>query len=372
MNKLTAHRPRLEARHLDEIRTSVDWQALFVGVGLREDKRKSKADDLWAFSPFHDEKTASFHMRPGAIWYDFSIGEGGGPLELIQKLENCNCFEAAHILMERGWATCSADMPQPVARQRATISRDVEGSIAPDGAPQNAPIRQDLLTMCDYHPYLTERGISEATCGLLGIGFLPQGRSTLRGRLVCQVADARVTTKSEGQLTRVILSHLGRAIDDTEPKYLFYQGFHKSAELYGQELIWLHEDAAEQIKETGALVLTEGPFDVAKAVEAGLRNVVASFGASLSANQTQKLKAMADAHGATSIHIAYDRDEAGRQGAVKAAEQIRDVGLTPVIFDWNAPVGRNSAGDVFIPKTTSDLADFSTKQLIWLRAKGLI
>lgn len=171
----------------------------------------------------------------------------------------------------------------------------------------------------------------------------------------------------------MILSHLGRApTDNIDPKYLFYQGFYKSQELYPQEIMWLHEDAAKQIKDTGAIVLTEGPFDVAKAVEAGFRNVVASFGSSLSKQQAQKLKRMADNFGAKQIRVIFDRDDAGRQGAVKAADALREVGLEPVIFDWDAPIGRSSRGAVHIPTETADLADFSTEQLTWLRAKNLI
>ena len=85
---------RLTGAHLDEIRASVNWQALFAGLGLRKAEAKSKAHDWWAFSPFHEEKTPSFHMAPGGVWYDFSIGEGGGPIELVQRLEGGNCYEA--------------------------------------------------------------------------------------------------------------------------------------------------------------------------------------------------------------------------------------------------------------------------------------
>jgi hypothetical protein len=46
--------------------------------------------------------------------------------------------------------------------------------------------------------------------------------------------------------------------------------------------------------------------------------------------------------------------------------------LEPVIFDWDAPIARSSRGAVHIPAGTDDLADFSTEQLIWLRAKNLI
>jgi len=376
MNKRTSDTVRLNAENLDEIRASIDWQALFAGLGLRKAEQKSKPNDWWAFSPFHDEKTPSFHMAAGGVWYDFSIGEGGGPIELVQRLEGGNCYEAGRLILERGWAHASVDLSEPVTAHRDTVRQGVTKAVsaATDSElPANEVIRQNLLTMCEYHPWLAARGISEETCELLGIGYLPQGRSPLKGRVVFQVADARSTSKNPNTPNRVILSHLGRApTDDIDPKYLFYPGFHKSQELYAQEIIWLHDDAASQIEETGAIVLTEGPFDVAKAVEAGLRNVVASFGASLSKQQAKKLKLMADTFEVKQIRVVFDRDDAGRQGAVKAADALRQVDLEPVIFDWDSPIARSSRGAVHIPAGTDDLADFSTEQLIWLRAKNLI
>ncbi|WP_158623156.1 toprim domain-containing protein [Pseudorhodobacter sp. E13] len=373
MNKRTSDTVRLSPENLDEIRASIDWQALFTGLGLRKAELKSKPNDWWAFSPFHDEKTPSFHMAAGGIWYDFSIGEGGGPIELVQRLEGGNCYEAGRLILERGWAHASVDLSIPVTRHRDTVRRSVTKAVTTvtETVPtENDPIRQDLLKLCSYHETIAARGVSEATCDLLGIGYLPQGRSPLKGRIVFQVADARPAAKNAEEPSRVILSHFGRSIDGTEPKYLFYKGFHKSSELYAQELISLHEDAAAQISDTKAIVLTEGPFDVAKAVEAGLRNVVGSFGSSLSLAQAQKLKAMADTFGAETIHIIYDRDTAGREGAAKAVAQVEAQGLTAHVFDWDAPVTRARSGDVFIPVSVQDLADMSSKQIQWLRQRG--
>ncbi|MBV1864911.1 MAG: toprim domain-containing protein [Rhodobacteraceae bacterium] len=380
MNKLAPDTVRLTPEHLDEIRASVDWQAMFGGLGLRKAEGKSKPNDLWAFSPFHEEKTPSFHMGPGGLWFDFSIGEGGGAIELIQRLEGCNCFEAGPSILEHGWAHASIDLSQPVTGQRDKVRRSVTKAVTSavtekpeDETPANTPIRQDLITMCVPHPKLEERGISEETCAALAIGYLAQGRSPLKGRIVFQVADARVTSKSDGQKGRVILSHVGRAIaDDADAKYLFYPGFHKSAELYGQEIPWLHEDAFEQTAKTGFIVLTEGPFDVAKAYEAGLRNVVGSFGASLSQTQAHKLADLARHHNVQEIRLVFDRDKAGREGAVRATKLLSDIGLNAHNFDWNAPVARTAKGPVHIPPEIKDLADFSTQQIAWLRQQKLL
>ena len=367
---------RLEPEHLDEIRASVDWQALFTGLGLKKVTQRSKPADWWAFSPFHDEKTPSFHMRPGGVWYDFSIGEGGGPIELVQRLERCNCFEAGRLILERGWATASVTLGVTDAitgSQTRRTRHKVRDALIPDDAPQNAAIRQDLRPLCTWHEALEERGLSEETCATLGIGYLAQGRSPLKGRIVFQVADARVTKKSEGDKVRVILSHLGRAISNEQsPKYLFYEGFHKSAELYGQDRLWLDREAAEQIGQTSAILLTEGPMDLAKAHEAGLRNVVASFGSALSEAQAVTLRQLAGFHCVEDVIVAYDRDEAGCRGAAKAAALLEAQGLRPRVFDWDAPVGQTSAGPAHIPDTITDLAEFSTEQLAWLRTRRLL
>lgn len=374
MDKQATDTVRLRPENLDEIRASIDWQKMFAALGLREAPNKSKPNDKWAYSPFHDENTPSFHMGPLGLWFDFSIGEGGGAIELVQRIYGLNCYEAGHLILENGWANASINLRKPVTKTRDSVRRGVTSAVtggADAEPPANDPIRQDLLKLCEYHPAIEARGISEATCTLLGIGYLPQGRSPLKGRVVFQVADARVTKKSEGNHTRVILSHLGRAIsDETDPKYLFYQGFHKSAELHAQEILLLHEDAVEQARSTGSILLTEGPFDVAKAVESGFRNVVGSFGAALSKAQASKLAAMARELGADRICIAYDRDEAGQDGAVKATEKLTALGLKVEVFDWNAAMARGPQGDVFIPDEVQDLADFSTKQLQWLRQRG--
>ena len=374
MNKRATDTVRLGPENLDEIRASVDWQALFTGLGLRKAEGKSRPNDWWAFSPFHEEKTPSFHMAPGGVWYDFSIGEGGGPIELVQRLQGGNCYEAGRHILEHAWAHASVDLGPPVTTARDKVRRGVTQAVTANPeveCPANDPIRQDLLQLCEYHPAIEARGISEATCDLLGIGYLPQRRSPLKGRIVFQVADARVTAKSDGKRTRVILSHLGRAVDDeATPRYLFYQGFHKSAEIYGQEILQLNENAAEQVRSTGSILLTEGPFDVAMAVEAGLRNVVGSFGASLSKTQASKLVDLARNLGAETIHIAYDRDKAGQEGAAKAADRLTSLGLAVEVFDWTAPIAQSARGEVFLPPEVLDLADFSTEQLQWLRQRG--
>lgn len=50
-------------------------------------------------SPFRDERTPSFYVKPGeSLWYDFGTGEGGGAIDLVCRLAGCSRKESVDIL----------------------------------------------------------------------------------------------------------------------------------------------------------------------------------------------------------------------------------------------------------------------------------
>ena len=365
---------RFTSEHMNEIRATLNWQEFFTGIGLVKCEAKSKANDWWALSPFKEEKTASFHMKASGMWYDFSQGEGGGAIELVQKIEGIDCYQAARFIIDNGWAEISegstAQNNTKGSGHKKPIVKQYEQP-APT-AQENKPVTTDLRKFLKYHPILEERGISQATCVALGIGYLSKGKSQLSDRIVFQVADARAVNETSNAKERVVLSHIGRAIGDSDRKYLFYAGFHKSVELYGQEILGLDPKAQEQIKATGRIVITEGTFDVAKAYEAGLRNIVGTFGSTLSEAQAKKLVTLAREYGATEICIAYDRDGAGVVGAEKAVALLHTVGLDARVFDWTASIAERCKGSVFIPERIEDIGDLSVLQIRWLRRQGMV
>lgn len=377
---------RLTAEDLNIIRANADWKAVFYGLGFEKSEKKSKPDDFWACSKINEEKTPSFHMVEGGRWYDFSANVGGGTIELIQKLENVNCYTAAQILLDHGWSYLPEKLEKPensqtrskrfVRESKQAVEQVVKSPASSEeisGNPEvpNPTIRQDLMPMCDFHKVIAERGISEETADKLGVGFLAQGRSPLRGRIVFQVRDARA--KKKGTLKSVILSHLGRSVtSDQQPKYLMYEGFQKSLEILGQDRLWMDPATVDQIKKTGCIVLTEGPFDWAKCIEAGLLNVGAVFGSHVSEHQAQKVKQLTEYHDISRVRLAFDRDEPGQVGAERAREMLESLGLEVDVFDWEQAVGNKNGKTIRIPENFHDLADLDCGQLTWLRTRGLI
>jgi len=112
-------------------------------------------------------------------------------------------------------------------------------------------------------------------------------------------------------------------------------------------------------------LLVEGAFDVAKCVEAGLKNVVATFGTRLSDPQADKLAELSSSR----VVVFYDRDKAGQKASVDAIAKLQDLGIQATAFDWQQQFGK---AQKLIPDAIQDPCDFSAEQLFWLRGKGVI
>jgi len=369
----------LDAADLKEVRDNTDWRDLFHALGIQKDDRKSREDDWWGYSPFNpDERTPSFHVNDNG-WYCHSTSQGGGPVELVQRLQGCNCYEAGKWLLENGVSHLQRD-----TRGRARRAADTTPAGDPDASEEkkNPPIRQDLKPQLRTdHPEFQARDIPAAVLEELGIGYFAgssRSRSPLKERIVFQIRGVR--SDNRGNLSPVILSHIGRATTneqaEEEGKWLFYAGFHSSLELYNQDMLFLDKEAQRQVTDTQRVVLVEGCFDVAKLYSAGIRNAVASFGAHASHEQVSRLREIAEHAGVNRVLVFFDRDQDGsepnREGAQRVARQLTDAGFDAAVFDWNARFADRRRGEVGIPQPITDPCEFTVEQLKWLRRQGLV
>lgn len=369
----------IDNKMLRIIRDNADWQAAFRAFGLARDDQKSKEGDWWSCSPLADEKTASFHIN-GKGWFCFSTNQGGGMVELVQKVlerrtgRSVNCYEAGRWMLEQGISrldrTAAGDTPEEVRRSE---EKRRMGSSEGSEWVRNAPIRADLTPrLVPHHPMLEERGISKQTCKYLGCGYLSGSKGTINNRIVFQV---RGVEQKGGQLSPAILTHIGRATSDVqadvEGKWHHYAGFQKHLELYNIDKLLLDPKAREQAKQTGRVIVVEGPFDVAKLVEAGIYNVVATFGAHLSTEQAQRLKFIAERLGVPGVLLWYDKDAAGRKGRAEALPLVEQSGLKASPFWWGKKE-IEKAGVTALPATAKDPCDLPVPYLQVLREKGLI
>ncbi len=370
---------RLSAEQLTAIRQSSDWRRLFDALQIEKDTKKSRDDDWWGKSPFKpDERTASFHINDRG-WYCHSTSQGGGALELVQRIHGINCYEAGRWLLENGVSQIVANVRAKVATSTKPV-RSSEG----EETEENKPIRQDLCGMLstDHHVF-AGRGITSSVLKDLGAGYLERTRKNgrhdpMNRRLVFQIRGLR--EDDTGRMQPVVLGHTGRATtaeqEGKDGKWWTYAGFKKSLELYNIDLVVLEDEAISQVAETDHVIVVEGCFDVAKLRAAGICNAVATFGAHLSKQQVSRLDLISELLGVDRFLVWYDRDQDGSgphsQGAVQAGELITRRGFEVEVFDWKHCFSSPQRPSIPIPREITDPAEFSVEQLRWLRTEGLV
>ena len=264
---------RIDNAQLKTIRNNTDWRKLFDALGIKKDENRSRSNDWWGLSPFTQEKTASFHLSDKGF-YCFSTNESGGVVELVQKIigqelgKELNCYEAGAWLVDNGISFLSEDVkalpegsrrsPREVPEKRSESGKDkgLQEAEKPKG---NKPIKQDmipLLSQMGTHKEFIRREISEETCKYLGCGYLKpaptksEALKKMQDRIIFQVRG--IEKAKNGDLSPVILSHIGRAVEDekisTEGKWRSYSAFQKTLELYNIDKLLLDERAMDQAK----------------------------------------------------------------------------------------------------------------------------
>ena len=99
---------------LDEVRSRVSLASV-VGRKVTWDMRKSNQGkgDMWAPCPFHQEKTASFHVldREG-YYYCFGCQAKGDVITFLKEAENMSFMEAVEELAKLAGMTMPARDPE--------------------------------------------------------------------------------------------------------------------------------------------------------------------------------------------------------------------------------------------------------------------
>ncbi len=226
--------------------------------------------------------------------------KGGNVLDFVALMENCSVRDAA-LKLQQWFSIPAASAASPRQRGKPEpsppASRGVELAAKGNedcGQELNKPLAFTLKGIDCSHAYLRQRGITKETAREFGVGFFP-GRGSMMSRVVIPIHNER------GEL----VAYAGRAIDGSEPKYKLPAGFAKSAVLFN-----LHRVQSESV------IVVEGFFDCMKVSQAGMQNVVALMGSSLSDRQQNLLSRFAR------IILLLDGDEAGRGAASEIAARL--------------------------------------------------
>ncbi|RYH08413.1 DNA primase [Tropicimonas sp. IMCC6043] len=317
---------------LDELRSRTSL-AQVVGRKVVWDQRKSNQakGDHWAPCPFHQEKTASFHVddRKG-FFHCFGCHESGDTISFVQKTENVSFIEAIEILAGE------AGMEMPARDPRAREKADRKSQLAEVMEAATKFFRLQLKTAAggQARAYLSEkRGLSAAALDRWEIGFAPPGWQNLwdhlRGKgiapeLILSAGLAKPSDKGREPYdtfrNRIMfpirdgrgraIAFGGRAMDPSDSaKYLNSPEtdlFDKGRNLYN------FGPAREAAGKGQPLLVAEGYMDVIALSEAGFGATVAGLGTAITEAQLQLMWRVDD-----EPVIALDGDTAGLRAAMR-------------------------------------------------------
>ncbi len=306
---------------------------------------KRRGADYKACCPFHNEKTPSFSVSPSkGIYKCFGCGKGGNVVNFIMEHEQLTYVESLRYLARKYGIEVEEreEKPTDAEERLRKESLMVVSQFASEyfiNAMWNTPKGNSIAL-----GYFKERGFSDEIIKKFGLGWCSGEREGLCSAAlkagykkdVIVSAGLGVEREGTGELAdrfydRVIFpvhSISGRVIafggrtlrtDKNIAKYINSpesEIYVKSRSLYG---IFFSKSAISKLQNC---YLVEGYTDVLSLHQAGVENVVASSGTSLTTEQIRMIKRFSP-----QVTVLYDGDSAGIKASVRGIDMLLEEGL---------------------------------------------
>jgi DNA primase len=284
--------------------------------------------------PFHGEKTPSFHVtRDKGFFHCFGCNVGGDVFKFLELHEKIGFADAVKLLAQR-FGMSLPEMEQTDDQRANSAERETLLKVHESAA---AWFQQQLASNAGarVRRQIADRGVTDDTRQVMGLGFAPPGREGLKAALIkegfsqavlvragllVQKDDGSVIDRFRNRLmipicrdTGSAIAFGGRAVDaDQQPKYLNSPEtpiYSKGRTLYGLNL------SKNAIRNGKFAVLVEGYFDFAQVYQAGFQAVVASCGTALTPQHSQQLRRFT-----SKVVLSFDPDTAGQGATAKSCE----------------------------------------------------
>jgi len=352
---------------------------------------KKKGANYSACCPFHNEKSPSFNVNPvRQIFKCFGCGAAGDSIKFVMDIDGIGYGEALRYLANKYQIEVQEEevTDEEALRQNARESLYLILNFAKN-------FYQQQLTQTDEGQsigvsYFRERGFTSDIQKKFELGYSTDTWDALTKEALSKGYTADILLKAgllihkEGSQTAGYDRFRGRVIfpihnvagkviafgarilktDKSQPKYLNSpetEVYHKSDILYG---IFQAKNA---IRQQEACYLVEGYTDVVSLHQAGIENVVASSGTSLTTEQIRLIGRFTP-----NITILYDGDMAGIKAALRGLDLVLEEGLNVsiVLFpDGEDPdsyvrrVGAEAFKE-YLKKASRDFITFKTETLL--------
>mgnify|MGYP002860070742 CR=1 FL=1 len=305
---------------------------------------KRRGTSMIGLCPFHNEKTPSFHVSVGkGIFKCFGCGKGGDSVRFIMEHEKATYPEALRYLANK-YSIEIAEVENTPEEQAVNDRRE---SLYIVSAWAAKFFQQQMLETDEGKSiglsYFKERGFRDDIIKKFELGYSPDVWDALTQSAITEgyniqfLEETGLTIRKEnekfydrfrGRVMFPIHSFTGRVIgfggrtlktDKAVPKYVNSPEsdiYHKSNVLYGLFF------AKKSMRDEDNCYLVEGYADVLSVHQAGIENVVASSGTSLTIEQIRMIGRFTK-----NITILYDGDDAGIKASLRGLDMILEEGL---------------------------------------------
>ncbi len=297
---------------------------------------KKRGTNYIANCPFHNEKTPSFSVSSTkGIYKCFGCGRGGNVVTFVQEYEKLTFVEAIRWLADYYKIALEETERSPEQVQ----SQQVEESLRVLNEFATQYFTETLLSTEEGQAiglsYFRQRGLRKDTIDRFRLGFSPEANDSFYRHAVSKGYNPELMIKAglikdrngihydayRGRVIFPIQGMTGRVLgfgarilksNDKAPKYINTpenELYIKSRILYG-----LYQ-ARQTIAKQDECFLVEGYLDVISLHQAGIENVVASSGTSLTEDQLRSIGQLTK-----NLTILYDGDAAGVKAALRGLD----------------------------------------------------
>lgn len=352
---------------------------------------KKKGVNYQACCPFHNEKTPSFVVSPSkGVYKCFGCGKGGNAVTFVMEHESVSFPEALKMVAKRyGIEVEEREQTEEDIRR----NNDRESMFALNGWAAEYFSRYMLESTegrsIGLSYFAQKRGFTDATIRKFGLGFCSAKGDDLSkaalaagykeefllstGLTLKRESDGRLYDRFRDRVMFPVHNISGRVVAfggrtlRTDKSVAKYQNspeseiYSKTRELYGLYF------AKKAIQQQEYAIMVEGYTDVISMHQAGVENVVASSGTSLTQDQIRLLNRFT-----RNITIIYDGDSAGVKATLRGVDMILKEGMNvrivslPPEHDPDSFARAHTADEVreYIHDREEDFLSFKAKMLL--------
>lgn len=350
---------------------------------------RKRGVNMIGLCPFHDEKTPSFTVSPAKNLYKcFGCGKGGKPVHFIMEHEQLSYPDALRWLAKK-------------------YHIEIKERELTDDEKRTQDLRESLFVINQYAMqyfvetlhgtqegeaiglnYFRQRGLHDETIRKFCLGYSLEKRDSFaltatkagyRADLIAKTGvcynteDGRLIDRFWGRVIFPVHTISGKVVAfggrilQNNPKAAKYVNspeseiYHKSDHLYGLYF------AKQAIIKHDHCILVEGYLDVISMYQAGIQNVVASSGTSLTTGQIRLIHRFTG-----NVTLLYDGDKAGIKASLRGIDMLLEEGmnisvvLLPEGEDPDSYAQSHSTEEVeeYIKRNKVDFIRFKTSLLL--------